>query len=336
MPSSRRHRATTLVEVVDRRAGPLGAVAEHADRVGRALLLGRSPPRRGGRAARRRAPARRRRRAPAGSWPARGRRASSRTMRVDDLAPSRSSTCSQLSTTSSIERTLERLDDAVAVGHPGRVARRRACRGTPPRPPRRVGDPAEVDEPASRARAPARTRSASRVLPTPPGPASVTSRDRVDGAVEAREVVVAADERVGRLRQVPGASARPAREARARAHRRRAVPSVATAQHRPRARDALQRVAAPLDELDAGAGDQVAHRRRSRAPRRARRARPGAPRSRRRARRRRRRATRSRSRAPRRGCAMPELGQALPSPRARRAARGPAPRTPRARRRRWT
>ena len=75
MPSSRRQRATTAVEVVDGRPGPLGAVGEHADRGRRALLLEGRHLRRAGPAARPRAPARRRRRAPAGSWPAPGRRA---------------------------------------------------------------------------------------------------------------------------------------------------------------------------------------------------------------------------------------------------------------------
>ena len=127
------------------------------------------------------------------------------------LPPSRppaSSRCSQLSSTSSSRLRAAGLDDAVSQRH----ARTRRARRAPPRRPgaiasasvggRELAQPRAVRESAA-ARS-AATCSASRVLPTPPTPVSVTSRARPSAVATRGELVVAADERRELQRQVPG------------------------------------------------------------------------------------------------------------------------------------
>ena len=242
------------------------------------------------------------------------------------------STCSQLSTTSSIERTSSvstmRSRSATPVrGETPRVSRNAAATAS------LVAHPAEVDEPRVPTLLPCELDGQAR-LPHAGRTREGDDPRAVDRApVEPREVVVPADERVGRLRQVPGASARGGAR---RGHGDTPIGfERRDRQHRPGARNALQRVAAPLDELDAGARDQVADAgghehltglaERDQA-RRDRDAEPGdvvTP------------PLDLARRGPRRGWRCPARPGG-PSPRARHGGHGPGRRTPRARRHRWT
>ena len=140
---------------------------------------------------------------------------------------------------------------------PRSVVTRRACRGTPPRPPSR--SVTRLRSTNQRLAVGCRANSmARRVFPTPAGPASVTSRERSTAPFEARR-----GRRRGRRTGRPAAAGcRCGRSSAVRGGGTERTATcgsgVATASTVQVPGHALQRVAAPLDELDAGARDQVA------------------------------------------------------------------------------
>ena len=165
----RRHRAGPLDEQLHRRRVAVGRATTAAPR----------------------GPARRRPAAARGSWPRRARSGTPPSSRSTSAAIG-SSTCSQLSSSTTSSVVAEHVGDPLdRAATPGRASMPSAAATTSTRRRRLGASPARTAPPAGRGRS-ARSRwptsSSSRVLPTPPGPTSVTSRPAADRRAAARRV----------------------------------------------------------------------------------------------------------------------------------------------------
>ena len=251
-PSTQRDDAR---EVVDDRAGPFGPLAEHPYRIGSALFLGRR--RLGGETERR--DDEHLLRSDAEGLPA-GREDADVARLADDARDDLACRVEHVLAVVHDEQDrtrLQRLDESIAVGdlRSGRHPERGEERG---RDCGRVGDTAEIDEPALDLGTP-------RVLDREPCLADAARPGERDqprarhGGRDACQIVVASHERIRRLRQVRREPGRrhaplPADRLDVRLRHRDRV-------GHPRSRDALQHACAPRDEVDAGTADELPHRR---------------------------------------------------------------------------